>query len=104
MDRSRGEFQAWPWFLPDGRHFLYYSGGADPGKSGIRAGSLDSAETRPVVAAQSNVGFAPPGFLLFARQQTLMAQAFDAGKLQVSGDPFPVSEGLGRFGAATSGA
>ncbi len=99
LDSANQELQVWPWFLPDGRHFLYYSGVADAGKSGIRAGSLDSAETRPVLAAQSNFGFAPPGFLLFARQQTLMAQSFDAGKPQVSGDPFPVAEGVGRFAA-----
>jgi Tol biopolymer transport system component/predicted Ser/Thr protein kinase len=97
LDSAPQEMQIYPWFLPDGRHFLYYSGFADAGKSGIRSGSLDSAETRPVLAAQTNFAFAPPGFLLFARQQTLMAQAFDAGKLHVSGDPFPVAEGVGRF-------
>jgi eukaryotic-like serine/threonine-protein kinase len=33
--------------------------------------------------------------LLFVRERTLMAQPFDADKLQVTGDPFPVAEQVG---------
>jgi hypothetical protein len=56
-------------------------------------GSLDSKETRRLFAAQSNAQYAPPGYLLFGREGTLMAQPFDTGKLALNGEPFP---GLGR--------
>ena len=34
----------------------------------------------------------PSGFLLFPRQTTLFAQAFDFKKQELSGNPFPVAE------------
>ena len=45
----------WPWFLPDGRHFLYYAG--DPGGAtnefhGIYVGSLDWEAPRRVLKRQ----------------------------------------------------
>lgn len=43
------------------------------------------------------MSYAPPGFLLYGRQETLIAQAFDARKLRVTGDPFPVAEHVRRF-------
>jgi dipeptidyl aminopeptidase/acylaminoacyl peptidase len=97
IDAARHEVgQAWPQFLPDGHHFLYLSRNATPEKSEIRAGTLDSGETRPVVAVQSKVSFVRQGYLLFAQQEILMAQAFDARKVQPVGNPFPVAEGVGR--------
>ena len=38
-----------------------------------------------------------PGFLIYGRQETLMAQPFDAGKLRITGDPFPVYEHVRRL-------
>jgi serine/threonine protein kinase len=93
LDKSRKETgHAWPHFLPDGRHFLYLSNTADAGKSGIFVASLDSKETRRLISAESNVSYAPPGFLIYGREETLMAQPFDAGKLRITGAPFPVAE------------
>jgi Tol biopolymer transport system component len=93
LDKSRQETgQYWPHFLPDGRHFLYLSVTADAGKSGIYVASLDSKETRRLISAESNASYAPPGFLIYGRDETLMAQPFDAGKLRITGDPFPVAE------------
>jgi eukaryotic-like serine/threonine-protein kinase len=81
----------WPAFLPDGRHFLYFSfGGGQPGS--IHLGSLDSKETKLVVNARSMTSYAPPGFLLFTRERTLMAQPFDLKKFAVKDEPFPIAE------------
>jgi len=97
IDTSRRELaQYWPQFLPGGRRFLYFSRNEAPEKSGIRVGSLDSGETRPVLAAGSRASFVPPGYLLFAQQDVLMAQAFDARNLQLSRDPFPIAAPVGR--------
>jgi DNA-binding winged helix-turn-helix (wHTH) protein len=86
FDKSRPENDQ-PRFLPDGRHFLYRSlsrhEGAENGA--IYLGSLDSKETRMLIPTASNVVYAPPGFLIYSRGETLMAQGFDVGKLELTG-------------------
>ncbi len=85
----------WPVFLPDGKHFLYTSidFGADlqGDSSGIYLATLDSAEHRRLITAGSNATFIQPGYLLFFSNKTLMAQAFDAEKLSLRGEPFAVA-------------
>ncbi len=44
--------------------------------------------------------YSPPGYLLFIRQGTLLAQRFDAGKFQLSGDPIPIAEQVPFEGAS----
>ena len=96
LDKSRNEtFHAWPCFLPDGRHFLYVARSAQREKSGIYVGSLDSKETRMLLNVESSMAYAQPGFLLFVRERTLMAQPFDADKLQLSGEAVPAAEQVG---------
>jgi DNA-binding winged helix-turn-helix (wHTH) protein len=93
LDKSRKEVgQVWPYFLPDGRHYLYLSLVRDHTKAAIYVASLDSTETRRLLSSESNVAYAPPGFLIYARADVLMAQAFDAGGLRLKGDPFPTTE------------
>jgi len=90
--------QRYPVFLPDGHHFMYlYGGGVE--KSGIYVSSLDGKENRRVLADVDGAVFAP-GHILLVREKTLMAAPFDAASAQVSGDAFPVAEGisLGDFG------
>jgi eukaryotic-like serine/threonine-protein kinase len=41
---------------------------------------------------QSFAQYAPPGYLLYQRDGTLMAQPFDAAALQFTGEAFPVAE------------
>ncbi len=78
-----------PYFLPDGRHFLYRVIGK---AGGVVVGSLYSTETAPLINADSQALYSPPGYLLFVRQGTLMGQPFDAERLQVTGDAFPIAE------------
>ena len=93
IDRSLGEDSLrCPWFLPDGHHFLYTARNSDRDKSAIYIGDLGSKEKHRILTASSNAVYAPPGFVLFLRERTLMAQPFDAGKLQTTGDPFPIAE------------
>jgi serine/threonine protein kinase/Tol biopolymer transport system component len=81
-----------PWFLPDGRHFLYTDTVSNGAESGVYVADLESKDRKRVVAADSNAVYSPPGYLLFIRERTLMAQPFDAGKLQTTGDPVPVAD------------
>jgi Tol biopolymer transport system component len=80
-----------PYFLPDGRHFLFTARSDVKENNIIYAASLDSHDVKPLVAAQSRGVYAAPGFLLFARDGTIMAQRFDAATQTVSGDPFAVA-------------
>ena len=44
------------------------------------------------MTAGTNPAYAPPGYLLFVRERTLMAQPFDATTAQTTGDAAPVAE------------
>ena len=79
-----------PSFLPDGRHFLYraFTGSiAGP----IYLASLDSSERKFLLNAESQNVLYTQGHLLFLRETTLMAQPFDARRLVLTGDAFPIS-------------
>ena len=97
LDSSRQEIQhGRPFFLPDGRSFLYLAVSSQPEKSGIYAGSLDSKDTKRLMTSSSHAAYAPglsgAGYLMFSRANTLMAQPFDSRKLELSGEPFPIAE------------
>jgi Tol biopolymer transport system component/tRNA A-37 threonylcarbamoyl transferase component Bud32 len=95
-DTSRKESEVgWPEFLPDGRHFLYMAIAQKLEDSTYRVGSLDSPDTKPVAPAQTLVTFAPPGYLLFVRDRTLVAQPFDSKAFKTKGEPVPLAEHIG---------
>ena len=100
----------WPEFLPDGRHYLYMAMAAKAEDSIYRIGSLDSKESKAVVPAQTFITYAPPGYLLFVRDRTLVAQPFDAKAMKTTGEPVPLAErigidavGLARFSVSREG-
>jgi len=117
-DLSRQEMILFPQFLPDARHFIYFALGRPVENGGVYAGSLDSTETKRLVTTSAQAAYAAPapgmggtGYLLFMRGSTLMAERFDADKLELSGDALPVIDqlesptnimGVGAFGAAFS--
>ena len=83
----------WPAFLPDGHTFLFMTVGLS-GPSEIRIGSLDSTDTQVLLPADSRAVYAAPGYLLYVRESTLMAQRFDPTSKRLSGEPQPVAEDL----------
>ena len=96
LDKSRNEYvHAWPHFLPDGRHFLYVAGSSAREQSAIFLGSLDSQQTRLLLDVESSVAYAPPGYLLYAREGTLVARPFDADRLELTGEAVPVVKQIG---------
>jgi eukaryotic-like serine/threonine-protein kinase len=101
---NHGKDLAWPHFLPDGRHFLYCGYDLASNNSSIYVASLDSHEARRVMQADSRVAYAPPGYLLYLREGTLLGQPFDAEKLRLVGEPFQVAERLDYFKATGYGA
>ncbi len=86
----------WPHFLPDGRHFLYYAGShASTGLTNNRVmlASLDSKEAQPLFRARSDAIYSS-GHILYAQATTLLARRFDAKRRALSGEAFPVAEGV----------
>jgi serine/threonine protein kinase len=86
-ERSHG----WPVFLPDGRRFLYVARSTDRGQTGIYQGSLDSAQTRFVLAAESRPALLGP-YLLVLSNGALVAYVFDADQARISGEPIVVAK------------
>ncbi len=87
LDSARTESaHRFPAFLPDGRRFLYVTLTAGD-TAQTRLGSLGSSVTRPVVTASSDAVYAAPGYLIFPRDETLLAQRFDERRGVVMGEP-----------------
>jgi eukaryotic-like serine/threonine-protein kinase len=100
LDQARHEVShAWPFFLPDGDHFLFLGLSSAPENNGVFVASLTSKQVRFVVSARSRIAYDRSGFLLFLSDRSLMAQRFDAATLQVSGEAFPIAEQV-RYNAA----
>jgi serine/threonine protein kinase/Tol biopolymer transport system component len=95
LDASRQETRHyWPYFLPDGNHFLYLATSSDSENNAVFVGSLDSPEKKLLVKVLSNAIYAPPGYLIFNREGALMAQRFDAQRLELAGDEAPIAEDM----------
>ncbi len=93
-----------PSFLPDGKHFLYLRLSNVPEESGVFVGSLDDPPERQsmkrLLATSIGAYYVPASaagqaWLMFLRDGTLMAQAFDTGTQDLSGDASPVAEHVG---------
>jgi Tol biopolymer transport system component len=88
-----------PDFLPDGRRFLFFVAGTAP-VQGVYLGSLDTMDTRRLLESDTAPVFAEPDYVLFGRQDNLLAQRLDLKKLETTGDSFLVAEQVSSGGAA----
>jgi Tol biopolymer transport system component len=91
-------FHAFPRFLPDGQHFVYITMAVNPNTAtGVtNVGSLDDPKFRKrILQGTGPATYASPGWLLFTRDSVLLAQRFDAGSMELSGEPRPVAEQVG---------
>jgi serine/threonine protein kinase len=120
IDLSRKEtWHCQPTFLPDERHFIYLRGSDNPEYSGIYVGSIDvkpeEQDLKRLVPTHLGAAYVPlfesggTGYLLFVRDGTLMAQPFDANRLELAGAPVPLAKQIGSvltngfFSASTNG-
>lgn len=106
LDSTTDYRPRFPSFLPDGKHFLfsaYSGGGALSGDLGSFVGSMDGMVRQlPIKGLRSNPVFSE-GHLLYLRQNTLIAQAFDASSLEFTGDPIPLDQGVPYYPARAKG-
>ncbi len=96
LDRAQYTSHRWPFFLPDGKHFLYLAINHDPSHAANDAvyyASLDGRENRQLFRSQSNAIYSG-GFLLFARADQLMAQPFDPDSGALSGEAQSLAGGV----------
>jgi Tol biopolymer transport system component len=101
---KRENSHRFPHFLPDGRHFLFTARSDVRENTGIYLGTLGSTERTWLVEAQSSASYAAPGYILYVREGTLLAQRFDLAALRMSGDPFVVAANVAQstVGASAS--
>jgi Tol biopolymer transport system component len=88
-DGELGRF--WPYFLPDGRHYLYLSRSSRADDRGVYVASIDSGDRKRVILSNHNAAYAS-GHLLFVRGDALVAQPFDLETFDLRGDAFPIAE------------
>jgi eukaryotic-like serine/threonine-protein kinase len=110
VDPKRQETShSFPQFLPDGKHLIYTRLSGDSGLAGLYTISLDAHPADPpskrLDRSRNGAVYVPSanpasGQLLFVRDSTLMEQPFDAGALELRGEPVPVAEQIGLFGAS----
>ena len=85
---------SWPRFLPDGHHYLYFAHSPNADHQGVYVAALDSTAPKLVLRSDFRAWYAAPGFLVFPREEVLIAQPFDLGRLVLYGEPTPVAEGV----------
>jgi len=113
LDASKQEnSHRWPWFLPDGKRFVFMVSSGSQNARGIDAGTLGSPARKRILPDLSKAEYTPDGFLLFRRQGALMAQRFDAARAELAGEAIAVADsvqadpaitGLIPFSASSSG-
>jgi serine/threonine protein kinase len=95
--------QGRPLLLPDGNHFLYYRMTPQVDKMGVYSGSLDAkpdAQSKRLLDTPAGVVYAPArtgsgGYLLYLRENSLMAQPFDAGRMELTGNAIQLADHVG---------
>ena len=109
VDTGSGGEQHWfPFFLPDGRHFLYSAlggktaGAANP--SGVYVGSLDPTEKSSLLLPDGSHAKYAEGYLIYMRGTTLMVRPFDANRRELQGEAEPLAEQLQTTSGSVTGA
>jgi serine/threonine protein kinase len=102
-------YHRYPQFLPDGRSFLFQFLTPSAASAGIYVGTLDGGAPIRVLDGVDQALYAPgpgrpTGFLLYRRQNTLMAQPFDPVARRTIGEVMPVADAVGSGPNTGSGA
>jgi Tol biopolymer transport system component/predicted Ser/Thr protein kinase len=102
LDETRHETShRYPSFLPDGRHFLFtalnLAGSPQDEADRLYVGSIDGTPARALMPLSTNAVYSQ-GYLLYMRGDvasgSLLAQAFDAERFEIRGEPQVVAEAI----------
>ena len=95
-----GSGMRWAQFLPGTDRFLHVVYDSAIGHYRAYASNFTSHESVPLMETDSRVQYAPPrqpsepGYLLFIRGGSLLAQPFDATHLRLMGEPFALAQNV----------
>jgi serine/threonine-protein kinase len=99
---KNGEVAADPQGLPGDRWILFLLGtqftSSEQGQVVVQ--SIATGERRLLINGARDVRYVPSGHIVFGRGNALLAQAFDAGRLTLSGSPVSVLDGIANAGSA----
>ena len=94
-DPERGELDhLWPEILPGAGAVLFTITANPIEDSQIAVLSLETREHEVLVRGGSNPRYSPTGHLVYAADGALRVLRFDLGRLETTGDPVPVLEGV----------
>ena len=103
LDLKKGEVShRFPVFLPDGRHFLFFAYGKDQSHNTVEFATLGSFDRKTVMQDVSAAIYARDtngkGYLLYQRDQTLLAQRFDESAGVVLGESAAIADNVASVG------
>jgi Tol biopolymer transport system component len=95
-----------PQILPDGKSLLFTLGdGGDWNDAQIVVQSLATGERRVLIEGGTDARYVPTGHLVYALRRSILAVPFDADRLEVTGGPVSLVDGVATgYGALTGAA
>jgi eukaryotic-like serine/threonine-protein kinase len=87
----------WPQFLPDGEHFMFMIpdfGTPNGGGSKLFIGSINDGKYSKITDSDTNAIYVDPGYLIYVRSHSLLAQKFDAKTLRTLAPPFAITSDI----------
>lgn len=89
----------WPYFLPDGRHFIFVQEGNSQAPDAMAIGSLDSTKTQVLFTLPTgSAAIYVDNYLLYSTDGSLVAQPFDSRRLKITGNPIRIAENVSPIG------
>jgi eukaryotic-like serine/threonine-protein kinase len=100
VDRTRQEMShRYPTFLPEGHNFLYVINTGQKETRGVYLGSLDGTVKRRLLNEVTVIKYMAAvrgnGWLVFGREDALLARPFDTSRMEFTGEPFSLSDKVG---------
>ena len=88
------EAHRWAELLPGGKAVLFTAWNRNLDDSQIVVQRLDTHERRILVRGGTDAHYVRTGHLVYARAATLMAVRFDVSRLEVTGEPISIADGV----------
>ncbi|MDA2923935.1 serine/threonine-protein kinase [Acidobacteria bacterium AH-259-L09] len=106
VDSTKSEWGHGPQILPGGKAVLFTvrASGVSWDEAQIVAQSLETSERKVLIRGGTDARYVPTGHLVYAREGTLLAVPFDVARLEVTGDPVPIVEGVRQARGSATGA
>jgi serine/threonine-protein kinase len=103
LNPEKGEAtHRWPDILPGDKTALFTIHGlsGDYESARIEAVSIETGERRIIFEGGTHARYVPSGHIIYLRARSLFAVPFDAKRLEVTGSPVPVLDGVSGFAPA----